>query len=305
MANQLIDDEIDLRDYLAVMVKRWMVIVSCALAIAGITLVYNLMQKPVYEAQATILVRLGGSSAVSQYAGFSTILGDSFSSGGGNLGDMTAIIKSRVVAEKVLDDLRLTEKINGWDNPKIDRKSLIGAVQGMLKKPIIEGGLITLSVEFSDKELVADIVNGYLDALSFYWNKLNSTEAKRKTEYIESQLPRVENDLKYAEQKYKQFTLLTKDVGGVEVARLARELEIQNSVYSMLRKEYESSKLEESKEIPPFNVIDKAQKPEGKLKPKTLSNAKTGFLMGLVIGLFLAFFLEYWEKGFSSPANPD
>lgn len=83
---------------------------------------------------------------------------------------------------------------------------------------------------------------------------------------------------------------------GIEISRLSRELDIQISVYTMLRKEYESVKLEESKEIPPFSIVDKAEKPLAKSKPRTKLNALIGLVLGLFSGAFVAFFQEYWEK---------
>lgn len=73
-------------------------------------------------------------------------------------------------------------------------------------------------------------------------------------------------------------------------------LDISNSVYTMLRKEYESVKLEESKEIPPFSVVDGAAVPEKPSKPKIKLNTLIGLVLGIFSGVFVAFFQEYWEK---------
>jgi len=313
MAEQRVyDDEIDLREYLEVIRKRWKLIAYITVGLAAAALVFSLLQKPIYEAKTTILLRSGGgSSSLSQFAGLAGLAGISLPSGSGNLGDITQILQSQAVAAKVLDDLKLKERIKGWNDPKIKNQELISAVQGMLKKPKSDGNLIELKIGYTDPILAAEISNGFADALSFYWNKLNYTEARKKKDYIESQLPRVGKELKTAEQKLKQFTLLSPKGGtssgllgmvsgaqsqGIEVSRLSRELDIQNSVYTMLRKEYESVKLEESKEISPFSVIDRAVTPEHKSKPKIKLNTMIGLVLGLFSGVFIAFFQEYWEK---------
>lgn len=313
MSQQVYDDEIDLREYINVIRRRWKIVAYCTVGLAIAALVFTLRQGPVYEAKTTILIRSGGGgSSFSQFAGLAGLAGLNLPSGGGNLLDLNNIIQSRAVAAKVLDDLNLKERIKGWDDPKIKEQSLISAVQGMLKKPKADSNLVELKVAYSDPALAAEIADGFADALSYYWNKLNYTEAKKKREYIESQLPRVEKELKIAEQKIKQFTLLSPRGGisansllgavsdsqsqGIEVSRLSRELDIQNSVYTMLRKEYESVRLEESKEIPPFSIIDKAVKPESKSGPKVKSKVMIGLVLGLFSGVFLAFFQEYWDK---------
>jgi len=311
------DDEIDLREYLDVILKRWKIIILFTLGIAVLAYLFSITQKPVYEAKTTVLIRSGGGgSSLSQFAGLAGLAGISLPSGGGNIGDLSDLMQSEVVAAKVLEDLKLREKIKGWDNPILDNHKLAAAVGGMLKKPKVSGSILEIKVEYSDPKLTAEIANGYVDAISYYWNKLNFTEAQKKREYIESQLPRVEKELKEAEDKLKKFTLLSPRGGtssgllgaisgsqsqGIEVARLSRELDIQNSVYTMLRKEYESVKLEESKEISPFSVIDRAVVPENKIKPKIKLNTMIGFALGLFCGVFLAFFQEYWEKSGKQP----
>lgn len=314
MTNQVYDDEIDLREYIEVIRRRWKIIAYLTVGVAVAALVFSLMQKPVYEAKTTILIRSGGGgSSLSQFAGLAGLAGISLPSGGGNIEDLTEVLQSKAVAAKVLEDLKLRERIKGWNDPKVSDIELASAVQGMLKKPKAASGLLELKVEYTEPKLSAEIANGFADALSYYWNKLNYTEAKKKKEYIESQLPRVEKELKTAEQRLKQFTLLSPRGGssatssllgeisgsqsqGIEVVRLSRELDIQNSVYTMLRKEYESTKLEESKEIPPFSVVDQAVPPKFKSKPKVKLNTMIGLVLGLFSGVFVAFFQEYWEK---------
>lgn len=314
MDQRVYDDEIDIREYIEVIRRRWKIIAYLAVGIAAAALVFSLLQKPVYEAKATILIRSGGgSSSLSQFAGLAGLAGINLPSSGGSIGDLTEVLQSKTVAAKVLDDLKLKERIKDWNDPKITDQELISSVQSMLKKPKTAGNLVELKVEYADKKLAAEIANGFADALSYYWNKLNYTEAKRKKEYIESQLPRVERELKLAEQKLKSFTLLSPRGGtsssnllgaisgsqsqGMEVARLSRELDISNSVYTMLRKEYETVKLEESKEIPPFSIVDQAVPPKFKSKPKVKFNAMIGLVLGLFSGVFMAFFQEYWDKG--------
>lgn len=313
---QIYDDEIDLREYIEVIRKRWKMIAYITAGVAAAVLVFSLLQEPVYEARTTVLIRSGGggSSTLSQFAGLAGLAGISLPSGGGSLSDLTDVLQSKAVAAKVLEDLKLRERIKGWDNPKLSENELASAVQGLLKKPkTTSGNLVELKVEFTDPKLTAEIANGFADALSYYWNRLNYTEARRKKEYIETQLPRIEKELKLAEQKLKQFTLLSPRGGsatasnllgeisgsqsqGIEVARLSRELDISNSVYTMLRKEYESVKLEESKEIPPFSVVDGAAVPEKPSKPKIKLNTLIGLVLGIFSGVFVAFFQEYWEK---------
>ncbi len=307
------EHEINLRDYLSVIWKRKLSIVISIAFFTLIAFILSYTQRPSYEAKTTLLLRSSVSGTASQFAGLAGLAGINLSTSGSSVGDIMSLIKSDAVASRVLQELRLRERIPGWDNPAWSEHKLVTSVSNLLREPVLEGNLLELKVEFSDPEMAAEIANGFVDALTFEWNRLNYTEAKKKREYIESQLPRVQTDLRTAEEKYKRFTLLAPQKSaslpvnlmggssvsqsqGIESARLAREVDIQNNVYSMLRREYEQVKLDESKEIPPFSVIDRAVKPEFRSRPKTKLNLMVGFSIGLLAGLFQAFFREYWER---------
>jgi len=306
------DDEINLREYMDVIKKRWKVIVLIAAVIVLFVFIFSSLQEPVYEAKTTILVKSSGESSLSNYANFAGAMGIRLSSSGSGLGNIINLLKTRAVAAKVVDDLRLRERIKGWDKPEIEDYKLASAVSKMLQKPKLSGNLVELKIKYKDPKLAAEIANGYASALSHYWNKLNYTETQKKRDYIESQLPRVGRELKIAEQKKKSFTLLSPKGGssgsnlvglvagsqseGIEISRLSRELNILTSVYTMLRKEYETVKLEESKEIPPLSIVDKAIVPEFAIGPRKKLNVIIGLVFGLFAGVFVVFFQEYLKK---------
>jgi uncharacterized protein involved in exopolysaccharide biosynthesis len=300
-------DEINLRDYLKVLKKRWKTIAAFAFVLGLLALIFSLLSKPVYEVETTLLIRGDRGNSYSGLAGLVGLAGFDFS-GGGSMNELTELLNSRIVATKVLKDLNLKERVKGWDDPLFTDQKLAKSIQKLLNVLDPSGNMLTLKVQFTDPVLATEITNAFLDSLSYYWNKLNYTEARKKREYIEKQLPGIEKDLKEAEQKLKKFTLLgsgsssglmamaSSQSSGIEVKRLVRELEIQNTVYTMLRKEYETVKLEESKEIPPFSIVDKPEVPEKPVGPRKKLNTLVGIILGLFMGTFVAFFKEYWEK---------
>ena len=290
------DDDIDLREYLAIIIKRWKIIVFLALFFALSAFILSKTQKPVYESASTVLMKSSGGAGISQYAGIAGALGINLNSGGGNISDLIELLKSKAVAEKVLDDLKLTERIKGWDSPDVRRQSLIVAVSGMIKTPKASGNILEVKAQAGDPQLAADIANGYVLALSFYWNELNYTEAKKKLQYIYSELPRVEQDLKTVENKLKLTSRSSTGFSMGGQSGTQRDYDIHSSVYTMLKKELESAKLDAAKEMPPFSIIDRAVKPDAPSKPKVKLNVMIGLVLGLFSGIFLAFFLEYWKK---------
>jgi tyrosine-protein kinase Etk/Wzc len=89
----------------------------------------------------------------------------------------------------------------------------------------------------------------------------------------------------------------------LKLARLVREVKIQERVFELLTQQYEQYKIEETKNTPTIQVLDKAIPPEKRFKPKR------GLLVGIsgILSLFAStvfvFGLEYFKK--SKQRNPE
>jgi len=294
--NQQFDDEIDLREYIDVVVRRWKLVLLFAVIVPMGAFIFSVLQKPVYEGKTTILLRNSGPSLSSKFAGVANLLGMNAGGSSGNLGDLTELMQSRAVAEKVLDDLNLTKRIKGWDNPKIKRASLAAAVSKMLKPVKTKGGVWEITTKSNYPKLAADLANAYVAAIAYYWQELNYSEAQKKLKYIESELPRVEEELKSIDSKLK---LVPRSYTGMPISgqsNIQRDYDIYSASYTMLKKELESTRLDASKELPPFSVIDAALVPDSPVFPKIKLNVMIGVVLGLFLGIFIVFFQEYWEK---------
>ena len=141
--------------------------------------------------------------------------------------------------------------------------------------------------------------DSYIGLLSDYWNRLNASEAQKKLGYISKEMPEKQAALIAAEDKLKSLMYLTDENGAVEtvdILRAKREIEILNSVYAMLRKEYEQARLEEAKEISPFSDVEYATVPKAPESRRTGLNAVMGLIIGLLGGSFTAFFIESSSK---------
>jgi len=89
---------------------------------------------------------------------------------------------------------------------------------------------------------------------------------------------------------------------GIEFIRIKRELEVQNSIFEMLTTLYEQAKIEEAKDTPTIQVLDKAIPPEKKYKPRRALMVTVWSGIALVFSVILAFLFDYMEK-VSSASN--
>jgi uncharacterized protein involved in exopolysaccharide biosynthesis len=83
---------------------------------------------------------------------------------------------------------------------------------------------------------------------------------------------------------------------GLELARLMRDLKIQEAIFELLMQQYEQAKIEEAKDTPTVQILDAAAPPVRKSKPnRKLFVLFMGFL-SLFFSIGYAFFMEYLRK---------
>jgi tyrosine-protein kinase Etk/Wzc len=88
---------------------------------------------------------------------------------------------------------------------------------------------------------------------------------------------------------------------GLELARLMRDVKVQETVYTLLTQQLEQAKIAEARDMPTVQTLDKAVPGDRKSKPKIKLNMAIAGLTSLLAGLLLAFFLEYLASVKQSP----
>lgn len=89
----------------------------------------------------------------------------------------------------------------------------------------------------------------------------------------------------------------------MELARLVREVRIQSSVFELLTNQYEQYKIQETRDTPTIQVLDKAFPPERRSKPKRAFLVALAGFLSLITSVGFVFGLEYFKK--SKEKNPE
>ena len=106
----------------------------------------------------------------------------------------------------------------------------------------------------------------------------------------------MKQDLTKAENTLKEFRERNRQVLSpqllLEQERLIRDVQINATIYTELRKQFELVKIEEVKNIPVINVMDSARAPARKDKPKRATIVVTVFIISFIcsIGYFYIFY---------------
>jgi succinoglycan biosynthesis transport protein ExoP len=82
----------------------------------------------------------------------------------------------------------------------------------------------------------------------------------------------------------------------MDIARLERDRQTSEAVYTMLRSRFEEMQISEAIQRSEVYVIDAAVVPDEPIKPRKLLNTAIAGILGLFVAVGLAFVLEYTDK---------
>ena len=88
----------------------------------------------------------------------------------------------------------------------------------------------------------------------------------------------------------------------MELARLVRKVKIQSAVFELLTNQYEQYKIQETRDTPTIQVLDKAIPPERRSKPRRAVLVGLAGILSLLTSVVFVFGLEYFKK--SKQRNP-
>jgi uncharacterized protein involved in exopolysaccharide biosynthesis len=178
--------------------------------------------------------------------------------------------------------------------------------------------LLTLSIETRYPQLSADILNNIDRQLDEFIRTKRATSASEQRKWIEGRLEEVKQDLGRAENRLKSFREANRRISDspqlqMEHARIVRDVEIDNTLYIELKKQYEIVKIEEIKNIPVINILDPARPAGKKENPKRSIIVLVAFLLSACVSsIFVILVRRYGTEinvatrvlGFSSKHRP-
>ena len=136
----------------------------------------------------------------------------------------------------------------------------------------------------------------------------NNTEYKRANQELlgmQDELSTLENGVNNntsskSESKSANAEILGKNPKAPETGtsniQLLRDVKYYQMLYEMLAKQFEVARLDEAKDIPLIQVLDKAEVPEHKYKPQRALITLSAIFLGLILSLIVAFVIEAINK---------
>ncbi len=137
----------------------------------------------------------------------------------------------------------------------------------------------------------------------------NNTRYKNqefKIEQIKKQLERMERgDEAFPDSSILSVPMSEAPELGLAYARLMRDLKIQETIFEMLKTQYEQAKIQEMRDTPTVQVLDVASVPEMKSRPRRTVFAALAGMISFGLTLFFVIVLEFArrEREKNSPAH--
>jgi tyrosine-protein kinase Etk/Wzc len=162
-------------------------------------------------------------------------------------------------------------------------------------KAAIEG-VAKLKAEIISREVQLGVLRGY------------ATEENPQVVQLKSEIASLRSQMKSIEEGKAGVSTANLGYGagfsvpfsrlpavGMELARLMRDVKIQETLLGLLMEQNERAKINEARDTPTVRVLDKAIPPVKKSRPKRIMFLAGGAFLGFVMSVLFAFFMKYIE----------
>ena len=305
-------EELDLSQLIQIVFKRFWLI--SALAAVGLVtaLLVNTFMRPAYKATVLMMINQEDAGKIDP-ASYR-----SFTSEEDYYRTQYKLLESRSLLEKVYNDMDLGQ-YEEFENP--------GGINKLHKaikiEPITRSRLVELSVIAYDPKLaqetantlantfVADNISNRVFMGQDVIKALESTEKSREQQELLDSMPQVVNSdfIKSLKQQSAQLSGQLARLSAKytpqhpEVISVANQLQaVNNQINTETRRLVLSIKIELSGQFSGNNirVIDPAITPQNPVRPRKLINIAIGLLAGALLGLLVAFVLEFLDQSVTS-----
>ena len=283
-----------------------------------VTIFYvTFISKPEYSSTSKI-ISSSNSGGVSQAAGLAAQFGINIGSNQNNQKWMyPEVIKSKIIARSLLKKKFKTNFLGpnkdlfqiltfNLDHSKYSSEMLqIIASQKLIKminvSENVKTGINTVTINAAEPQFAKEINSALLISLDKYQKDYNKSKTSEARQFIEERIAETEKSLKTAEEELKNFRERNRRIENspslqLEQERLGREVTVLIGVYTTLKQQLETTKIEEVKDSDYIIVLDPPEIPLIRSKPKKKVAVILSVFLGLFIGILSAFLKEFYVK---------
>lgn len=265
------EKEVDLRDYINMVRKRWKIILIIFLVFIITSGAVSFILPRTYESIAMVRIGRLRDNLLEEPA---TII---------------AIFKTKVMLEKVVEEI---------DIPFGRKKSQELASKIKIKTKE-KSGLLEIKGRWETPEEAMRLVNGVTVVLLQRHEHIFQQGKLILEEYLafgKKRLVEMEKEIDMFRKKIEELGVADSDAKAMVARGYMESLERSRDRYEELRVELREKKMKESYETVSTQLVIPPTTPEKPIRPKKKQNVLIAGILGLIIGFFCASIVEYFEK---------
>ena len=308
------EDVITMMDIVLIVVRQLNVIIITPTIFCTLAIIYVLLfLKPVYTSTSKIMSSSTGGT-LSQASGLAAQFGINIPSTKSETKWVyPEIIKSRILSrsmlkrkidtkelglQKTLLDI-LTYEIKNSDNdlPTLEVLAIDKLLSMLDVSENIKTSIVTLSVTASDPTFAVEINKALIEELDTHQRKYNKTKTSDAKQFIKERIIGTEKELMAAEENLKIFKDRNRRIENspalqLEQQRFEREVAVLTGVFTTLKQQFETTKIEEVKETDYVIILDSPNLPIFSAVSKRYIVIMCG-LIGIILGIIFGFLRDY------------
>lgn len=274
------EEELDLRQYAAIIGKWLWLIALCTLLAGGTAFVVSRNSTPIYEASAMLLINEARSPDVNDYTSILTSerLARTYAE----------LLKTRPVLEQVIERLGLP-----MEPMELAKDITVQSVR--------DTQLIRLKVESPNPELAARIANTLPEVFIEQNERIQTSRFASSKENLARELAIVQQDIARTQEAIARLGTPQTSAQQAELDRLQSDLAQYRASYSNLLSSYEGIRLAEARSVNNVVVSEPADVPMYPVRPRTLLNTLLAAIVGAMLALGGVFLIEYLDDTIKTP----
>ena len=302
-------EEISLRELIEILIKRKNIIIGLTIIAITISIVVSFfILTPSYEAITVLNVQnISYNTHSGNVSGTNIFLNnenidwhDLSQLDPGITQDSRALISSLIqypnMSEEVYKNKLLGPELLNKVKDSIPELAEL-SVEKIKSKISIDtnNGLFTIKIKDKDPRLAAEIGNKLSEVFISYVDKYNSNYVEKLNKYIMTAIENQEKDMNIIDGQLSKAEA-EEDSSAIKQLRIKHD--ISKQIYEVLLFKNEQLNLVHMMDFGDKNVaeIRKAYEPEKPVSPNKKLNVAIAGVLGLMLGVFTAFFTEYWKE---------
>ena len=158
--------------------------------------------------------------------------------------------------------------------------------------------VIESAVELRTNQVALEVEKGVLSSI-LSGSHPRLLLIQKEIDEIQKQLDEIMlGDKEQVSAKREDFSIPLAEVPslGLQLARLTREVKIQEAIFELLTQQYEQAKIQEAKDTPTVQVLDRAVPPERRSRPVRRKLVLFGGILSLFFSILMIVWIEYVDR---------